>query len=79
LTFEKLFQNQIRQLLYNFPEDQVTSTQFDIDAIDDFIAAAANLRAEMYGISDNRTTDEQYFRTHLTNMIVPDFIPVERM
>ena len=50
LPFEKLFHNQIRQLLYNFPEDQVTSTgakfwsgskrcpialQFDIDAIDD--------------------------------------------
>ena len=26
LTFKKLFQNQIRKMLYNFPEDQVTSS-----------------------------------------------------
>jgi ubiquitin-activating enzyme E1 len=102
LPFEKLFHNQICQLLNNFPEDQATSTGakvwsgsqrcpiallFDIDAIDDnakmrnhfdFIVAAANLRAEMiYGITENRTTDEQYFRTHLTNVIVPDFIPAD--
>jgi ubiquitin-activating enzyme E1 len=103
LTFEKLFHNQIRQLLFNFPEDQVTSTGtkfwsgskrcpkaliFDIDAIDDdagmrnhfdFVVAAANLRAEMFGITENRTTDENYFRTHLTDVIVPDFVPSDNV
>ena len=30
-------------------------------------------------IAENRTTDEQYFRTHLTNVIVPDFIPADNV
>jgi ubiquitin-activating enzyme E1 len=45
----------------------------------DFIVAAANLRPEMYGITENRTTDEQYIRTHLTNVIVPDFITADNI
>lgn len=97
LTFEKLFHNQIRQLLYNFPEDQVTSAStkfwsgskrcpkaliFDVDDKDedagmrnhlDFVVAAANLRAEMFGIQGR--TDEDYIRTLLTDVIVPDFYP----
>lgn len=99
LTFEQLFNNQIRQLLYNFPPDQVTSSgtkfwsgskrcpqpiQFDIDAVDsdtgmrnhfDFVVAAANLRATMYGIKGR--TDEEYFRETLKDVIVPDFAPTE--
>lgn len=97
LTFETLFNNQIRQLLYNFPENQVTSSgakfwsgskrcpkavTFDLDETDedagmrncfDFVVAAANLRAEMYGIKGR--TDEEYFIQTLKDVIVPDFQP----
>jgi len=41
----------------------------------DFIVAAANLRANMYGI--NGRTDEDYFRKILSDIIVPDFTPVD--
>mmetsp|Transcript_26964 Transcript_26964/g.56933 ORF Transcript_26964/g.56933 Transcript_26964/m.56933 type:complete len:1065 (+) Transcript_26964:440-3634(+) len=99
LKFETLFNNQIRQLLHNFPEDQVTSSGtkfwsgskrcpkplvFDInnkceDAQMrnhfDFIVAAANLRAHMFGIKGR--TDEEYFVEVLQNVIVPDFSPQE--
>lgn len=97
LKFETLFNNQIRQLLHNFPEDQITSSgakfwsgskrcpkplSFDLDATCedanmrnhfDFVVAAANLRASMYGIVGR--TDEEYFREALKNVIVPDFSP----
>lgn len=99
LRFETLFNNQISQLLHNFPEDQVTSSGskfwsgskrcpkplvFDVDdkCEDaqmknhlDFIIAAANLRANIYGIKGR--TDEQYFRQLLANVIVPEFAPAE--
>ena len=39
----------------------------------DFIVAAANLRASMYGI--NGRTDEEYFRNVLGGKIIPDFVP----
>ena len=97
LQFEKLFNNQIRQLLFNFPEDQVTSTGtkfwsgskrcpkpliFNVeDKCEDaqmknhfdFIVAAANLRAHMFGIKGR--TDEAWFVECLKNVIVPDFTP----
>lgn len=97
LKFEDLFNNQIRQLTYNFPPDQVTSSgtkfwsgskrcpkalTFDLDAKCedaemfnhlDFVVAAANLRAEMYGIKGQ--TDKAYFESVLKDVIVPDFIP----
>jgi ubiquitin-activating enzyme E1 len=99
LKFENLFNNQIRQLLYNFPEDQVTSSGvkfwsgskrcpkpllFDLnDKCEDaqmrnhfdFIVAAANLRAHMFGIKGR--TNEEYFSEVLQNVIVPDFTPKE--
>ena len=99
LKFETLFNNQIRQLLHNFPEDQVTSsgTKFwsgskrcpkpllfsltdkceDAQMRNhfDFIVAAANLRAHMFGIKGR--TDEEYFVEVLQNVIVPDFTPKE--
>lgn len=99
LTFEKLFNNQIRQLLHNFPPDQVTASGtpfwsgskrcpkplvFDMDDKDpdanmrnhfDFIVAAANLRARMFGIKGR--TDEEYIRNTLKDVIVPDFSPEE--
>lgn len=39
----------------------------------DFIVAAANLRAQMYGITGR--TDEDYFQSILKDVIVPDYIP----
>jgi ubiquitin-activating enzyme E1 len=99
LKFESLFNNQIRQLLHNFPPDQVTSTgtkfwsgskrcpkplnfEFDDTCGDanmrnhfDFVVAAANLRAGMFGIVGK--TDEAYFREALKNVIVPDYSPQE--
>eukprot|EP00594_Rhizosolenia_setigera_P007454 CAMPEP_0178953398 /NCGR_PEP_ID=MMETSP0789-20121207/8395_1 /TAXON_ID=3005 /ORGANISM="Rhizosolenia setigera, Strain CCMP 1694" /LENGTH=1077 /DNA_ID=CAMNT_0020634649 /DNA_START=182 /DNA_END=3415 /DNA_ORIENTATION=+ len=99
LKFEELFNNQIKQLLYNFPEDQVTSTGakfwsgskrcpkpllFKIGHVCqdarmenhfNFIVAAANLRAKMYGIEGN--TDKDYIKKVLTNVMVPDFSPKE--
>jgi len=99
LKFEELFNNQIKQLLHNFPADQTTSSGskfwsgakrcpsalvFDINDICedaampnhfDFIVAAANLRATMYGIKGR--TDKKYINKVLNNVVVPDFSPRE--
>jgi ubiquitin-activating enzyme E1 len=99
LKFEELFDNQIRQLLHNFPEDQVTSSgtkfwsgskrcpiplSFDVAAKCedaemcnhlDFVVAAANLRASMYGITGR--TDKEYFEKAIKDVIVPEFAPRE--
>jgi ubiquitin-activating enzyme E1 len=91
LTYEQLFHNQIRQLLHNFPEDQVTSSgakfwsgskrcpkplQFDADEVD----ADTGMRIHLdfvvaYGIRGR--TDEGYFQNALKDVIVPDFAPAE--
>ena len=97
LKYENLFSSQIRQLLHNFPADQVTSSgskfwsgskrcpvplSFDLDNVCedaqmrndlDFVVAASNLRASMFGITGR--TDEGYFREALKLVIVPDFAP----
>ncbi len=69
--WEENFNNQIQQLLFNFPPDQTTSTgqpfwsgpkrcpkHLTYDRADplsnDFIFAAANLRADMYGLPQVR-------------------------
>ena len=95
--FEELFNHQIKQLLHNFPEDQVTSSGspfwsgskrcpkpvvFDLDAKCedagmknhlDFVVAAANLRASMFGIKG--TSDEAYFHELLKDRMMADFVP----
>jgi len=97
LKFEELFNNQIKQLLHNFPEDQVTTSgtkfwsgskrcpkplSFEMEHICedaemknhyDFIIAAANLRAQMYGIKGHSNMAD--VAQVLANVIVPDFAP----
>lgn len=99
LKFESLFNNQIKQLLHNFPSDQLTSSgtkfwsgskrcpkplDFDLTAKCedaemlnhlDFVVAAANLRAEMFGITGR--TDREYFEATLKDVVVPEFAPAE--
>jgi ubiquitin-activating enzyme E1 len=41
----------------------------------DFLVSAANLRAQMFGITGR--TDEDFFRNVLKDVIVPDFAPAE--
>lgn len=69
--WQEQFSNQIKQLLFNFPPEQLTSTgqpfwsgpkrcprplTFDVnDPLHlDYVLAAANLKAEVYGIPQNR-------------------------
>jgi len=90
LLWQKLFHNDIAQLLHNFPPDQVTSSGspfwsgpkkcpkslvFDTsdDLHMDFVVAAANLRAEVYGMAKNENRDE--IRGLLQQVKVPEFQP----
>ncbi|XP_013411882.1 ubiquitin-like modifier-activating enzyme 1 [Lingula anatina] len=88
--FEFHFNNTIRQLLFNFPADQVTSSgqpfwsgpkrcphalEFDanVETHLDFVFAAANLRAEMYGFPQNRSRPE--VAKMASKVVVPKFEP----
>ncbi|GIY15386.1 ubiquitin-like modifier-activating enzyme 1 [Caerostris darwini] len=90
LHWEEQYHNQISQLLFNFPPDQVTSTgapfwsgpkrcpkplKFDVrnPMHLDYIVAAANLRAFMYGLPVNR--DRKYISDLVESIQVPEFIP----
>lgn len=88
--FEELFTNQIKQLLFNFPPDQVTPSgqpfwsgqkkqpsfiTFDVNQRlhIDFIVSAANLRAETFGLDQNR--DYMFAIESVGRVVVADFEP----
>jgi ubiquitin-activating enzyme E1 len=90
--FEELYNNQIRQLLFNFPPDQIMPSSgqpfwsgakrmpqpvmFDVNQRlhIDFIVSAANLRADMYGIEQNRDYVQVIELVKRVN--VPPFVPM---
>lgn len=88
--WQEAYSNQIRQLLYNFPPDQTTSSgqpfwsgpkrcpkPLDFDVNDpmhlDYIYAAANLKAQVYGMPQVR--DRQKVAELLAKVEVPEFKP----
>jgi len=90
LLWEDNYSNSIRQLLFNFPADQLTSSgapfwsgpkrcphalTFSVDNPThlDYVVAAANLRASIYHIAQNR--DVKAIAAMAANVHVPVFIP----
>lgn len=90
LHWQEQYDNQIRQLLYNFPPDRTTSSgapfwsgpkrcphNLTFSASDpmhlDYIVAAANLKAYVYGIPQVR--DRQKIKDILAKIEVPEFVP----
>lgn len=90
LYWEDQYANQIKQLLFNFPPNQVTSSGqpfwsgpkrcpeplvFDVENPMhlDYVFAAANLRAEVYGIPQVR--DRQKVAELVQQVKVPEFKP----
>ncbi|CAA9999901.1 unnamed protein product [Nesidiocoris tenuis] len=88
--WQEQYSNQIRQLLFNFPADQLTTSgqlfwsgpkrcpkplTFDVnDPLHlDYVLAAANLKAEVYGIAQNRDRDE--VARIVARVVVPEFTP----
>jgi ubiquitin-activating enzyme E1 len=88
--FEDNYVNQIKQLLFNFPPDQVTSSgapfwsgpkrcphplTFDVNnpVHLDFVVAAANLKAAIYGIEQSR--DREAIAQAVSAISVPEFVP----
>lgn len=88
--WQEQYSNQIRQLLFNFPPDQVTTSgqpfwsgpkrcpvplTFDVnDPLHlDYIVAAANLKAAVYGIPFNRNRSE--IASIVSTVQVPEFVP----
>ncbi|XP_040359300.2 ubiquitin-like modifier-activating enzyme 1 isoform X9 [Ixodes scapularis] len=90
LRFQDQYNNQIRQLLFNFPKDQTTSSgapfwsgpkrcphHIEFDPNEplhmDYVVAAANLRAAMFGLPGSRDRDE--VAKLLSRVHVPEFVP----
>ncbi|XP_052753452.1 ubiquitin-like modifier-activating enzyme 1 [Galleria mellonella] len=90
LHWESQYSNQIKQLLYNFPPDQLTTSgapfwsgpkrcpaPLEFDPSDelhlDYVVAAANLRAHVYGIPN--CVDRQYIAQIASSVQVPEFSP----
>lgn len=88
--WQEQFSNQIKQLLFNFPPDQLTSTgqlfwsgpkrcpqalTFDVNnpLHLDFIVAAANLKAHVYGLPANR--DRAQIAEVTSKIELPEFVP----
>lgn len=90
LHWQEQYDNQIRQLLFNFPPDRTTTSgapfwsgpkrcphNLTFTAEDpmhlDYIVAAANLKAYVYGIPQVR--ERQKVKEVLASINVPDFVP----
>ncbi|KAL3275982.1 hypothetical protein HHI36_020713 [Cryptolaemus montrouzieri] len=88
--WQEQYSNQIKQLLFNFPPDQLTSTgqlfwsgpkrcpeplTFDVEnpLHLDYIWAAANLKAEVYGIPQVR--NRECIASMVSKIEVPEFVP----
>ncbi|KAK6625245.1 E1 ubiquitin-activating protein [Polyplax serrata] len=88
--WQEQYNNQIRQLLFNFPPNQVTSSgqlfwsgpkrcpvPLEFNSQDplhiDYILAAANLKASVYGIPQNR--DRAVITSMVEKVVVPEFTP----
>ncbi|KAJ8981692.1 hypothetical protein NQ317_003413 [Molorchus minor] len=88
--WQEQYSNQIKQLLFNFPPDQLTSTgqlfwsgpkrcpealTFDVNNSLhlDYIVAAANLKATVYGMPTNR--DRNYIAQVVNRVEIPEFVP----
>ncbi len=90
LYFQQQYNNQIQQLLYNFPKDYTTMSgtpfwsapkrcphplEFDVNNKThlDYIVSAANLKAFMYGLPQNR--DRNAIAKSVSTLVMPKFVP----
>ena len=89
-SYAEQFNNQIVQLLHNFPKDQTTSSgepfwsgpkrcphsikfSSSTDLCLDYVMAAANLKAEVYGIQQVR--ERQAVKDMVDKIDIPEFVP----
>ncbi|KAI8981901.1 ubiquitin-activating emzyme E1 [Mycotypha africana] len=92
LKFEEMFSNNIRQLLFNFPPDAVTSTgqlfwsgpkrvptplTFDVNNRAHLDFVMDAANLHAFNYGIEENMDESYFRKELENVVVPDFKPKE--
>ncbi|CEG71464.1 Putative Podospora anserina S mat genomic DNA chromosome 3, supercontig 2 (Fragment) [Rhizopus microsporus] len=92
LKFEELYSNNIRQLLFNFPPDAVTSTGqlfwsgpkrapspllFDVNNKTHFDFIVHAANLHAYNYGIKGEADEAYIRKALDNVMVPEFKPKE--